>query len=95
MARETVYRLRRHRWSESFCAAWDAALGKPVPLPLETRKVTTAELQWRLDSGLWRVRLYRGKFVGAGQEPDNSALYGLLARFSRHAAAPPVRVPRT
>lgn len=26
MGRETAYRLRRRRWSDSLCAAWDAAL---------------------------------------------------------------------
>nr|WP_137676509.1 hypothetical protein [Parerythrobacter lutipelagi] len=29
MTRETAYRLRQRKWSESFCAAWDAALGRP------------------------------------------------------------------
>ncbi|WP_435418541.1 hypothetical protein WAB17_02920 [Parerythrobacter aurantius] len=33
MARETAYRLRRRKWSASFCAAWDAAIGS-APLPL-------------------------------------------------------------
>lgn len=92
MARETAYRLRQRPWSESFCAAWDTALGKPPQCTLASRKVTTAELQWRLDSGLWAVRLFRGKFVGAGPKPDNSALYSLIARFSRHAGPPPQRV---
>ena len=88
MARETAYRLRQRPWSESFRAAWDAALGKAPECPSERRKVTTAELQWRLDSGLWAIRMFRGKFVGASQKPDDSALYGLLARYSRH------KVPR-
>lgn len=30
MTRETAYRLRRRKWSESFCAAWDAAMGRPM-----------------------------------------------------------------
>jgi len=30
MTRETAYRLRRRKWSASFCAAWDAAMGRPV-----------------------------------------------------------------
>ena len=91
MARETAYRLRQRPWSESFRAAWDAALGKAPECPSERRKVTTAELQWRLDSGLWAVRLFRGKFIGASQKPDDSALYSLLARFSRHAVPNPQR----
>ena len=83
MARETAYRLRQRSWSESFRAAWDAALGKAPECPSERRKVTTAELQWRLDSGLWAIRMLRGRFVGASHKPDDSALYSLLARYSR------------
>ena len=30
MRRETAYRLRHRLWSESFCAAWDAAMGRPM-----------------------------------------------------------------
>ncbi|MXO49214.1 helix-turn-helix domain-containing protein [Erythrobacter vulgaris] len=30
MTRETAYRLRRRKWSASFCAAWDTAMGRPV-----------------------------------------------------------------
>lgn len=30
MTRETAYRLRRRKWSSSFCAAWDAAMGRPM-----------------------------------------------------------------
>jgi hypothetical protein len=32
VTRETAYRLRRRKWSASFCAAWDAAMGRPVML---------------------------------------------------------------
>lgn len=30
MTRKTAYRLRRRKWSASFCAAWDAAMGRPM-----------------------------------------------------------------
>lgn len=39
MARETAYRLRAREWSESFRAAWDAALGERAGEP--ARKVTS------------------------------------------------------
>lgn len=29
MTRETAYRLRQRKWAASFCAAWDAAIGRP------------------------------------------------------------------
>lgn len=86
MARETAYRLRARKWSESFVAAWDAALGRPVsPCASDghTRplaKVTHEELQWRLESGLWRVILRRGFYRGVLHKPDNSALLALVRR---------------
>lgn len=79
MGRETAYRLRRRRWSESFCAAWDAALGKQPSAP--PRKVTTEELSWRLDSGLWQVRFAAGRYLGVVRKADNSALLALLGRI--------------
>lgn len=108
MARETAYRLRRGEWSESFCAAWDiaigdAALGNPMRKgtaggrtgmsqgsePAE-RKVTNAELYWRVQSGLWQLKFYRGTFRMAWRKGDDSALFRLLARLDRakpsHAA---------
>jgi len=90
MARESAYRLRTRPWSEEFCAAWDAALGKaarpeshrPVTFP---RKVTLAELQWRAESGLWRVRLVQGRYAGVLHKADNSALLSLLSRLNYDA----------
>lgn len=83
MARESAYRLRSRPWAEEFCAAWDAALGnkshKPVTFP---RKVTLAELQWRVESGLWRVQLEKGRYAGVLHKADNSALLSLLARLN-------------
>ena len=86
MARETAYRLRRRKWSESFVAAWDAALGRPVwpyapeSLTKPLGKVTYAELEWRLESGLWRVVLRHGLYRGVRRKPDNSALLALVRR---------------
>lgn len=92
MARETAYRLRARAWSEGFNRAWDAAVGKwDSPARNERsqsrtdllRKVTTVQLAWRVETGLWQVRMYRGRFVAALQKPDNSALLRLLARLDR------------
>ncbi len=90
MARESAYRLRSRPWAEEFCAAWDAALGNrshgSVTFP---RKVTLAELQWRAESGLWRVRLMQGRYAGVLHKADNSALLSLLARLNYGAKGLP------
>lgn len=92
MARESAYRLRKRRWSEGFCAAWDAAQGKwsrhAVTFP---RKVTIAELQWRVESGLWRVRLDKGRYAGVLHKVDDSALISLLAQLNHGAKGRPAR----
>ncbi|XUU61837.1 hypothetical protein ACRAQ6_06085 [Erythrobacter sp. HA6-11] len=100
MQRESAYRLRRREYAESFVAAWEAALargrGRTVrqaaakPLartrarPL--RKVTLCELAWRIETGVWRVRLRAGRYAGVSRKADNSALLALLARCSRGAS---------
>ncbi|MEL7447502.1 MAG: hypothetical protein AAGK02_17150 [Pseudomonadota bacterium] len=101
MARETAYRLRTRPFSESFCAAWDAALGRPLDSALlaspsaliqPNRKVTLPALAWRIESGVWSVILRRGKYAGVRQKPDNSAVLaaasrlGLLSRTPLHRA---------
>lgn len=89
MSRETAYRLREHAGAESFCAAWDAALSRRRDPTLELEagdlirpswKVTLRELQWRVESGVWRVILRDGKYAGVRHKPDNSALLALLGR---------------
>jgi len=92
MARETVYRLRSRDGAEGFKAAWDAALGiasaqgdgeRSQAGVTPSRKVTTAALMWRVETGLWQVRMHRGRFAGVWQKPDNAALFQLLARLDR------------
>ncbi|RIV77932.1 hypothetical protein [Pelagerythrobacter aerophilus] len=92
MARETVYRLRGREGAESFNRAWDAALGiAPAQGDSErsqtgvtpSRKVTNTALMWRVKTGLWQVRMHRGRFVALWQKPDNAALFQLLARLDR------------
>lgn len=88
MTRETAYRLRRRAWAQGFAAAWDAALGK-VPMIEKTplRKVTNAELVHRLDCGLWRPMMYRGRFVSIARKADNCALLALVSRLGIARAA--------
>lgn len=118
MRRETAYRLRRRRWSASFVAAWDAALGRREPVAAEShtpeshapeshtapsRKVTHAELEWRVESGLWQVILRGGRYRGVRRTADNGALLALLGRSgpgfrrtpSRAAASASSDFPKT
>ncbi|MGB7407006.1 MAG: hypothetical protein WA908_00730 [Pontixanthobacter sp.] len=113
MARETAYRLRSREWSESFCAAWDVAVGSAViekgatreraighdtshskvtaddhdgtsqAAPKRRRMVTNAELHWRVKTGLWQLKFYRGVFKLAWRKGDNAALLSLLSRLDR------------
>lgn len=96
MARETAYRLRGRAGAEGFNAAWNAALGiAPARGDGErsqaggspSRKVTNRELMWRVETGLWQVRMHRGRFAGVWQKADNTSLFQLLARFDRARAS--------
>ena len=97
MTRETAYRLRRRKWAESFCAAWDAAMGRKLSIPLSQRaareshesaprKVTNEELLWRIETGKWQVILRRGIYRGVRQKGCNSELLQWLARLDRACA---------
>jgi len=77
MSRNSAYKLRDKSRAESFVAAWDAALGRPV------RKVTTVDPRFLAFSGLVRLRFRGGKYLRWVQKPDNSALLRLLARYDR------------
>lgn len=113
MRRETAYRLRARKWSASFVAAWDAALGRRKPVAAEShtpeshtrasRKVTHAELEWRVESGLWQVIQRGGRYRGVRRTADNGALLALLGRSgpgfrrtrSRAAASASSDFPKT
>jgi hypothetical protein len=77
MSRNSAYKLRGKPHAESFAAAWDAALGKPV------RKVTIEDLPFLAYHGLIHPRFRGGKYIGSRQKPDNTALLRLLARLDR------------
>ena len=79
MARESAYRLRRKRCSESFAAAWEQALGRTAV----QRKVTAEEQRLRALNGLLKPRIRDGAFAGMRQQADDSALLGRLAHLSR------------
>lgn len=87
MARETAYRLRRRAGAEGFRAAWDVAMGRLAAEEtaslalLPSRKVTLGQLEWRVETGIWRVILHGGRYCGVRQKPDNSALLALLNRL--------------
>jgi hypothetical protein len=48
-------------------------------------KVTLAELQWRLETGLWSVILRRGTYAGVINKADDSALFRLVALTAGNA----------
>ena len=58
MSRNSAYKLRKRPRAESFAAAWDAALGKPV------RRVTIDDLHFLAYHGLVRPRFRGGKYIG-------------------------------
>src|SRR5687768_16684766 len=80
MSRKGAYQLRKKPGAESFCAAWDAALGLPI------RRVTIDDLQFLAYHGLIRPRFRGGKYIGSRQKPDNSALLRLLSHYDRALA---------
>ncbi len=108
MARESAYRLRRRKWSESFNAAWDAALGhqsetrhtagnarnraegyiRAKSHACLQRKVTVEELEWRVESGQWKVTLRHGCYAGVKRKPCNSDLLQWVAQTGRGAPLP-------
>lgn len=77
MSRQSAYCLRRRPGAESFAATWDFALGAP------RRKVTVDDLHYLAFAGLIRPVMYRGRYVGFVQKPDNSALLRLMGRWDR------------
>ncbi len=79
MSRNSAYKLRGKPHAESFAAAWDAALGKPI------RRVTIDDLPFLAYHGLIRPRFRGGKYIGSRQKPDNTALLRLLAQIDRSA----------
>lgn len=101
MARETAYRLRDKPGAQGFAAAWDVALTRLgseasrarllVALAAArealkpSRKVTTAQLTWRVETGIWQVRLCAGRYDSVSRKADNPALFALLARTGRGA----------
>lgn len=75
MSRNGAYRLRRRPGAESFAAAWDAALGAPV------RKVTVDDEHFLAFEGLIQPLVFRGRYLGFRQKPDNSKLLRMIGRL--------------
>lgn len=94
-SRETAYRLRTREGAASFAAAWDRILAGPAQsgaLPersarvADWRKVTLQDLQWQIETGLWRPVIFRGQMRAVQRKADNSALLHLLSRFDKQLA---------
>ena len=77
MSRNSAYKLRRKPDSESFAAAWDAALGLPI------RRVTIDDLHFLAHHGLVKPLFRGGRYIRSKRKPDNSALLKLMARLDR------------
>jgi hypothetical protein len=92
MSRISAYRLRRRPDAASFAHAWDHVLTPPgkgrlaMPQP-DGRKVTLRALQTRVETGLVKPVIHRGKVRAIGRKPDNSGLLRLLRRFDAIAPA--------
>lgn len=80
MSREAAYRLRRRPGAESFAAAWDAALGAPA------RKITRPDHGPTARTGLIRITMEGGRYLGMAQESDDSAYLGMIERWDRMLA---------
>jgi hypothetical protein len=86
MSRNSAYRLRARAGAEDFAFAWDAVLTPPGTGRLSRakpnwRKVTNAELDRRMRTGLVQPVIYRGKMVHIRRKADNSALLRLVRRL--------------
>jgi len=68
MSRKSAYRLRALPGAESFAAAWDAALGLPVP------KVTPPAPNFLDCDGPVRLVTFRGRYRGAWRNAANGDL---------------------
>src|SRR5690606_7303757 len=77
MSRKSAYALRARPDAQSFAAAWDAALGLP------RRKVTVPNLFYVACHGWIRPVMFRGRYRGSSQRPDDSALLRLCRRLDR------------
>lgn len=77
MSRKGAYQLRARREAESFAAAWDVALGKPL------RKVTVHDLHFLALKGYYRPVMRAGRFVRLVQKPSVTALLRYLDRLDR------------
>lgn len=96
-SRESAYRLRRREGARGFAAAWDCAVSageKTVGEHLggdqiggghiaPARKFTPEERMAAAFTGLVRVIMRRGRYVGCAVEVSDSALLGLMAQLDR------------
>lgn len=94
MSRNSAYRLRARDEADSFARAWDSVMTTPGEgrLPAATpdwRKVTQKALIARVETGLVKPVIYRGRLISIVRKPDDSALFRLLRRCGRSLASMP------
>jgi hypothetical protein len=77
MSRKSAYRLRALPGAGSFAAAWDAALGMPVP------KVTSPARDFVGCRPLVRLLLFRGRYRGSWRNAANGDLLWHIWRPDR------------
>lgn len=91
MTRESAYRLRARPGADSFAAAWERVLAPPGTgrcdaAKADYRKVTNDALGKRVELGLVKPVVYRGRTVSIRRKADNSALFRLLRRLDARCA---------
>jgi len=77
MSRQSAYALRKHPDAGGFAAAWDAALGLPVP------KVTVSDFRLLTLEAMIRPIMRGGLYCGLERKVSTSAILPLLDRLMR------------
>jgi hypothetical protein len=88
MSRESAHRLRAREGAEGFAHAWDRVLthpgsGRCERPAIDYRKVTVPTLQGRVETGLVRPVIARGRMTAIALKADNSSLLRLLRRLDQ------------
>ncbi len=94
MSRESAHRLRHRPEALGFAHAWDTVLAAPGDGRLaaprtDWRKITLADLQQRVETGLVAPLIHGGRVCAIRRKPDNSALLRLLRRYDALCPPPP------
>ncbi len=98
MTRESAHRLRVRKGAESFAGAWDRVLAPPggghcAGPRADYRKVTNCALTTRIEKGLVKPMIHRGRMVAIRPKLDNASLFRLLRRLDASCANEPLEGP--